>query len=249
MENTEAKGNNKGENELVVPGELLVKGIDFLPGSGAFREKDMIWSKRLGLVKYRNSVVTVVPLTGVYIPNMGDGVIGTVSDVQANFWMVDINAPYEARLFIFDLDEFVNLERSDLTDYFDVDDVIYSRIMRVTKNMDVRLTMKHRMCRKLEGGNIITVSPTKVPRLIGKGGSMIEMIKSGTGCHIIVGQNGLVWLKGENEKAAIEAIETVERESHTSGLTERIANLLGIKGEMMKQTKEVSEYGEDETYQ
>ncbi len=228
MENIEE---NKKDNEIVVPGELLVKGMDFLPGTGAFREKDMIWSKKLGLVRLKGSLVTVVPLSGVYIPTNGDGVIGTISDVQANFWLVNINSPYEARLFTFDLDEYVNLERSDMTDYFNIGDVVYIRILNITKKMDVRLTMKHRMCRKLDGGNIINVSPTKVPRLIGKGGSMIEMIKRGTGCHIIVGQNGIVWIKGDNEKTAVETIKMVERESHLSGLTERVANLLGVKQE------------------
>jgi len=222
---------NKKDGEIVVPGELLAKGLDFLPGSGTFRDKETIWSKRMGLVRLKSSVVTVVPLSGVYIPTTGDGVICTISDVQANFWLADINSPYEARLFVFDLDEYVNLERSDMTDYFNIGDVVYIRISNVTKKMDVRLTMKHRMCRKLEGGNIITVSPTKVPRLIGKGGSMIEMIKRGTGCHIIVGQNGIVWLKGDNEKTAVDAIRMVERESHLGGLTERVAKFLGVNVE------------------
>jgi exosome complex RNA-binding protein Rrp4 len=41
-----------------------------------------------------------------------------------------------------------------------------------------------------------------------------------------VGQNGLVWLEGENEDLAIEAINVVENESYIEGLTDRVSGLL-----------------------
>jgi exosome complex RNA-binding protein Rrp4 len=60
---------------------------------------------------------------------------------------------------------------------------------------------------------------------------MINMIKQKTGCVIYVGKNGVVWLRGDNKAEAIEAILTIERESHTAGLTDRIARMLeGLPG-------------------
>ena len=81
--------------------------------------------------------------------------------------------------------------------------------------------------RKLRNGVLIKVTPTKIPRIIGKEGSMISMIKNKTKCEIITGQNGLVWIRGENKDKAIEAILIIEKESHTVGLTERIEKMLG----------------------
>ena len=215
------------EKIIVVPGELLAKGIDFLPGYGSFKEDGEIRSKILGLVKVKEHIISVVPLSGIYIPMKGDGVIGIVSDVQISSWLVDINSPYIGFLPLSEgTEEFIDLTRSDITDYFDVGDVVYVRINKVTKRKDVQLTMKDRMCRKLYGGNIIRITPAKVPRLIGRSGSMIEMIKKKTGCHIIVGQNGLVWIKGEKETLAAKAVLMVERESHTEGLTDRISEML-----------------------
>jgi len=215
------------EKNIVVPGELLAKGIDFLPGYGSFKEDGEIRSKILGLVKVKEHIISVVPLSGIYIPMKGDGVIGIVSDVQISSWLVDINSPYIGFLPLSEgTEEFIDLTRSDITDYFDVGDVVYVRINKVTKRKDVQLTMKDRMCRKLYGGNIIRITPAKVPRLIGRSGSMIEMIKKKTGCHIIVGQNGLVWIKGEKETLAAKAVLMVERESHTEGLTDRISEML-----------------------
>ena len=81
----------------------------------------------------------------------------------------------------------------------------------------------------LKGGQIVKITPSKVPRLIGKGGSMINLIKKMTQTRIIVGQNGWVWVSGrkeELERVAIEAILKVDRESHTQGLTDRVKELL-----------------------
>jgi exosome complex component RRP4 len=76
------------------------------------------------------------------------------------------------------------------------------------------------------------VTPTKIPRVIGRKGSMISMIKQETGCQIILGLNGVVLVTGKNledEELAISAIKKIEEESHTSGLTDRITQLLKEK--------------------
>jgi len=67
-----------------------------------------------------------------------------------------------------------------------------------------------------------------VPRVIGKQGSMVSMIKQATGCKITVGQNGLVWLSGEPEKEliAVNTIKMIEKNAHKSGLTETIKAFL-----------------------
>lgn len=91
--------------------------------------------------------------------------------------------------------------------------------------------MKSRGLGKLEGGRIIKINPHKVPRIIGKEGSMINMIKEHTGVEITVGQNGRVWLKGEldGERKAEEAITIIENESFSEGLTEKVKKFLGGK--------------------
>ena len=76
---------------------------------------------------------------------------------------------------------------------------------------------------------MIKVTPAKVPRIIGKAGSMVEMIKEMTGTQIVVGQNGLVWVKGDNEEIATEAILTIEEKSHVHGLTDQIKTMLEEK--------------------
>jgi len=89
--------------------------------------------------------------------------------------------------------------------------------------------------RKLVGGQTIDIDATKVPRLIGRGGSMIGLLKRLTRCHIIVGQNGRVWLDGtvEDVTLALAAIKKIEQDAHKLGLTDAVAAYIeGMRREL-----------------
>jgi exosome complex component RRP4 len=106
--------------------------------------------------------------------------------------------------------------------------------------------------RKLVGGHIIDISHSKVPRVIGKGGSMISLIKKYTRCRMFVGQNGRIWIDGEPEEIflAAKAIEKIENEAHVIGLTDAMNKYLSeevkkIRGEGAK-LEEVEDKSEEE---
>jgi exosome complex component RRP4 len=69
------------EKEIVVPGELVAEGMDYIPAVGTFREGDKIVSSLLGLVNLSGRLIKVIPLSGRYIPKSGDVVIGKVADI------------------------------------------------------------------------------------------------------------------------------------------------------------------------
>lgn len=216
----------KNERDIVVPGECIAEGLEYLPSIGTFREANKICSKVLGMVVIKERVITVVPLAGVYTPRVGDKIIGEIADVQLSTWYLDINSPYQASLSAFELEEFVE-RGEDISKFYDVGDLLYAKVINVTKQKAIQLSMRDPMCKKLRGGRVVTITPSKVPRLIGREGSMINMIKDATKCYIVIGQNGLVWLKGEKEDLATEAILMVDRESHMEGLTNKISEFLG----------------------
>ncbi len=229
------------EKEIVVPGEDLATGIDYLPSYGTFREGDKIIAGKLGLVNVDGRVIRIIPLSGKYMPKAGDTIVGKIIDVTINGWRVDINSAYSAMLSMKDgTSEFI-ARGSDLTKYYSFGDYIVTKIINVTTQNLVDLTMKAPGLRKLGEGRIIYVNTYKVPRIIGKQGSMITMIKDATGCRITVGQNGVVWIQGEpeNEMVAEETIRKIESESHTSGLTERIKEFLEKK--KLTETKKETE--------
>ena len=234
------------EKDLVVPGELLAED-DYYPGRGTFEDDGKICSKLLGLVSLRNKKISVIPLKSKYLPKKGDVVIGKIDDVRFSMWGVDINSPYSG---ILPASEVFGREKKELSRVFDIGDVLFLRIVDVDEVKKVKLGLKGRGMGKFKGGVIVDIAPTKVPRLIGKKGSMINMIKDKTGCKIVVGQNGLVWVKGNEDMEQIvkNVIKLIEREAHTSGLTDRIKNKLCllIDGELPTQEEEVEEVEEEQ---
>ena len=229
------------EKDLVVPGELLAED-DYYPGRGTFEDDGKICSKLLGLVSLRNKKISVIPLKSKYLPKKGDVVIGKIDDVRFSMWGVDINSPYSG---ILPASEVFGREKKELSRVFDIGDVLFLRIVDVDEVKKVKLGLKGRGMGKFKGGVIVDIAPTKVPRLIGKKGSMINMIKDKTGCKIVVGQNGLVWVKGNEDMEQIvkSIIKLIEKEAHTSGLTDRIKNQLCllIDGELPPEEEEVEE--------
>jgi exosome complex component RRP4 len=55
------------------------------------------------------------------------------------------------------------------------------------------------------------------------------MLKKETGCHIVIGQNGRILVSGkspEDERVAVMAIRKIEQEAHTTGLTDRVTEMI-----------------------
>src|SRR3989344_5211507 len=216
------------DKSIVIPGEMLAEGMDYLPGYGTYRKGDTILSSQLGLVSLKDRFVKVIALTGKYVAREDDLVIGSVYDITMHGWLVNINAPYTAALMLREVPEYVE-RGADLTRYYGFGDLIAAKVVKVIKGKGIDLSLKGPGLRKLQNGRVIDVTPSKVPRIIGKQGSMISLIKEKTGCMIVVGQNGKVWIQGkstEDEVKASEAILKIEHESHTDGLTEKIGALL-----------------------
>ncbi len=212
-------------SKIAVPGEVIKESMDILPGSGTFRDGKNIVSKVLGIAKTDGRVITVSPLSGVYNPQKWDYVIGEITTINFSNWSVDISGPYDAVLPIAEVRGYIERD-ADLSKHYAVGDLIFAKICEVSKTKYINLTMKDPKTRKLAGGLVVEMTPSKVPRLIGKAGSMISLIKERTNCFISVGQNGRVWLKGDNEPVALKAIKMIEEFSHTPGLTDKISNTL-----------------------
>ena len=227
--------------DLVIPGQILADD-EYYSGRGTFKENGKVCSSLLGRVSLRNKKIRVIPLKSKYVPKKGDVVIGKIKDVRFSMWDVDINSPYSGILPAF---EVFGREKKELNKVYDVGDVLFLRVVDVDEIKKAKLGLKGRGMGKFKGGIIVDIAPTKVPRLIGKKGSMINMIKDKTKCKIVVGQNGLVWVKGNEdmEQLTREIIHLIEAEAHTSGLTNKIKNklYLAIDGELPPEEVEETE--------
>lgn len=216
------------EKSIVTPGQELSEGQEHKPGDNTYVENNRIKANKLGIVKVRGNRIQVEPLSGRYAPQEGDKVIGKVTDINYSGWKLELNSAHEGMLNMRDVPEYVE-DDEDLTNYFDIGDYLLVQITDVSSQGSIDLKMKGPGLHQLQGGQVIKIGSQKIPRLIGRQGSMVKMIKEKTGCKIIAGQNGLVWFKGdtaEDEILASETIKKINREAHKDGLTDIIKNYL-----------------------
>jgi exosome complex component RRP4 len=164
------------------------------------------------------------------MPIVGDLVIGMVIDMKLSGWIIDIKAPYNAMLFTSDaFGRSYDARKNEMSDFLKIGDLIIAQVNVVDRTRDPILTIRDKGLGKVNRGHIIKITSTKIPRLIGRKGSMVNMLKRETGCQITIGQNGLVLVSGKNpelEDLAILAIRTIEQDAHTLGLTDKISKLL-----------------------
>ena len=214
--------------EVVVPGQIVEQGLDFLPGDGTMREGQNIIAVKFGLLDRYGRLVKVIPITGAYFPKRDDIVIGEVTDITPVGWVITIGTRVTGLLTLAEGSREYIEKNADLSKYYNVGDLVVVRVHAV-KPRSIDFSMKGPGLRKLDEGLIVKVNPHKVPRVIGKAGSMVNLIKDATNCNIVVGQNGLIWVKGkgiESELLARDAIKKVEAFSHIPDLTERISDFL-----------------------
>jgi exosome complex component RRP4 len=236
------------DKDVVVPGEVLAEGMNYLPGHGTYRVNDKVLANRLGLLVIEGKVLKTLPLAGRYLPKVYDVVIGKVIDILMSGWRFEINSPYSAVLPLKDASFAYIPKGADLSRYFELDDYAVVKVTNVTSQNLVDVTCKGPGLHKLRGGRIIHVNTHKVPRIIGKKGSMVSMIKRATDCSIIVGQNGVAWISGqpEMEVITVNAVQMIEEHSHISGLTEKVKDYLEkATGRKLEVSAEAAEIGED----
>jgi exosome complex component RRP4 len=163
----------------------------------------------------------------VYRPKRGDLVVGYVTDVLATGWEVDVRSFMPAYLPVGEaLHKHVDLETTPLTTFLNIGDVVVAKVKDVdlTDEYPIILTLKEEKVGKVESGTVAEIAPVKVPRVIGKKGSMLNTLME-LGCDIVVGQNGRVWARCKDPRDEVflaSLIKKIETESHVMGLTDRI---------------------------
>ena len=212
--------------EIVIPGDVLGNADEYKAGENAYELDGKIRANVIGTKTYTNDAVGVTVMGGFYMPVTGDTVIGIINDVGPSNWMLDINAPYPAPLHVSEVPW--KVEFGDTSRFLTVGDVVLLKILMVDESKKIQVTMKDSGLRKIEGGQLVEISYFKISRVIGKSGSMIQMLKNMTDCRIFVGQNGRIWIDGdgENVDVAAEAIRIIERESRSANLTDRVREFI-----------------------
>ena len=216
--------------DLVIPGDVLYEGR-IRTGDNTHRSEGKVVASRIGLVNYNRGVVSVIALEAGFSPLTGDLVIGEVTDIRLGRWMVNIDTSEEAVLNVPDAIDAPFNPDIDMTRILDMGDTVVAKIVDLDRRRTPILSILGRDLGRVDEGFLMRLTPSKIPRLIGKKGSMVNMILNKTGCNVVIGQNGRILIHGrtrEQEEMAVKVIKKVENEAHISGLTSRVQEYLRI---------------------
>jgi len=213
------------ENQFVLPGDVIVTG-DYRPEQNVILEGNKLMSTAIGFSEIKDDLVTVTPLIGLYTPKTDDLVIGKIVSHNALSWQVDINSYYSGILTASDIfGKDYSPSRDDLSLKLKTGDIILARIANVNSR-DPLITIIGENLGKIDSGELIKISSTKIPRLTG---SVIQTIEASTNATITVGQNGLIILKCDNStglKKSIASIKMIGMAQHDANLEQKIQKFL-----------------------
>ena len=209
--------NSESKKRYVLPGDFITTAPLRLHGNVVLEGKRII-STAIGLSDISTDSARVISLTGVYMPKIDDLVIGTITSVSGNSWFADINSCYQGMLLgqdVFGRGSYPTMK--EMKDSLDKGDIIFAKIANSDRQREPLISIADRNLGKIDSGELIKISPTKIPRLIGKHGSMIQTIETSTNATLTVGQNGLIVVSCEETNGllkALAAIRMVDEQAH-----------------------------------
>jgi len=220
------------KRKYVIPGDVVTTG-PFRPEQNVVLEGEKIISTAVGISEIYEDSVRVISLTGKYIPKIDDLVIGKINSHTSLSWELDINSCYVGFLpaqDVFGRD--FSAHADELATKLKTGDLVAARIANFDRTRDPLVTISDRDLGTIDSGVLVKISPSKVPRLIGKRGSMIQMIEMATNAAVTIGQNGWVVVSCETPEGLLKAkkaIEMVDQKAHVANLTDQIKEMLEIK--------------------
>lgn len=224
----------ENKRKYVIPGDVITTG-PYRPEQNTTLDGKLIIATTIGISEIYDDSVRVIPLTGKYIPKINDMVIGKVKSHSSLSWELDINSCYVGFLpgqDVFGRD--FSAHADELTSKLKTGDLVAARIANFDRTRDPLITISDRDLGKIDSGELVEISASKVPRLIGKRGTMIQMIEEATGAAITIGQNGWVVVACDNPEGLLKAkkaIQMVDGQAHVANLTDKVKEMLESKGE------------------
>jgi exosome complex component RRP4 len=228
------KNENTGSDEMtkkiVIPGELVTEERKRI-GTHVYLREGKIYSDCIGLVNTESNIASVVPLEGGYNPIEGDTIIGIVRSENFAGYDIDINTPQTSFIL-----------KKEMREMLKPKNIISAKVMEAETGDEVKIGMP----RVFFGGEIIEITPVKIPRVIGREASMLNILRTGTGSTVIVGKNGRIWAKGGNTDLLKKAIKMIETQAHIDNLTDKITEFLEKNGgQKINAKQETNNEGEE----
>ncbi len=222
--------------DIVLPGDLIAVGsISVEKYPYAYCVEGKCFSTVIGVAEERGeNQLRIVPLEGFYNPKEEDIVIGVVEEVGISSVILDIRAPYKGVLPASEIaGKQYSPAQEPLINLVSPGDIYLAKVERFDLTRDPLLTIKGKDLGRVLDGILIEIVPTRIPRIIGKKRSMLEMLIKETQCQVVPTANGRILIRGcpssEHEAIAVNSIKMIENSPYIQGLTEKIREYLVIE--------------------
>lgn len=211
---------NAGQ-QYMGPGDVVTRETDVLRGHGTTNRAGELTATLSGTVERINKLVKVNPPKSRYVGEVGDIIVGRVSEVLPRRWKVDINATAVATLRLDNVQLENNEQRKrtadddlNMREYLREGDLVSAEIQEYKQDRSIMLQCRTRNG-KLEAGSLLSVPPHLIKRLK----HHYHLLTCGV--SVILGCNGYVWVapppkpKVSNEPGSIMSTEEEEAQTGT----------------------------------
>nr|CAD7576789.1 unnamed protein product [Timema californicum] len=199
---------------LFTPGEIITTDTGFMRGHGTYMEESALTASVSGVVEQVNKLISVKPIKTRYNGEIGDVVVGRITEVQQKRWKVDTNSRLDSVLLL----SSVNLPGGELRkrsaedeqmmrNYLQEGDLISAEVQKIFDEGSLSLYTRSLRYGKLSQGVLVKVFPSLVKR------RKNHFYDLPCGANVILGNNGFIWISSTN---------TVEGEEGSGGFAQNL---------------------------
>lgn len=181
--------------KLSYPGETITSAHDSMRGHGTYVDKEQVIASVAGSVERVNKLVTVRAVRTRYNPEVGDLVVGRITEVQPRRWKVDANGRQEAILMLSSVNLPGGVQRRKLESdelqmrtFFEEGDLLVAEVQAFFSDGAMSLHTRSLKYGKLRNGQLVVVPPALIRRL------KSHFISLPCGVDLILGLNGYIWV-------------------------------------------------------
>ena len=201
--------NTRRSDIVITPGESITTIHGYMKGHGTYVEGNLLVSSVAGVAKRVNRLINVRAASHRYKGEIGDVVVGRITDTAGKRWKVDIGSAQDAVLMLSSVVLPGGIQRRrtaadqlQMRDLFVEGDLVSAEIQNFYNDGAVSLHTRSLKYGKLENGQLVVVPCYLVKRL------PQHFFKLPCGVHVLLGLNGYVWLTvmhGDSDSTRKEA--------------------------------------------
>ncbi|KAH0582542.1 Exosome complex component rrp4 [Termitomyces sp. J132] len=209
--------------KLTYPGESLTSSQAYMRGHGTYVDNEEVIASVAGTIERVNKLVTVRATRTRYNPEVGDLVVGRITEVQPRRWKVDANSRQDAVLMLSSVNLPGGVQRRKLESdelqmrtFFEEGDLLVAEVQAFFSDGAMSLHTRSLKYGKLRNGQLVTVPPVLVRRL------KSHFISLPCGVDLILGLNGYIWVSKHVKESEQEGEEGFDAEAVYSNLNDHI---------------------------